>query len=237
MSDVGFRIFPPKRAPREVVKLFADFPTPNISDNMSRLSGASGEIRPMHGQERLLGSAFTVRTRPGDNLVVHKALDMLEPGDALVIDAGGDTTNAILGEIMMRIAVKKGATGIVVDGAIRDAAAFAGSGFPCFARGASHRGPYKDGPGEINVPITVGGAVVRPGDIVVGDPDGVVAVPLEEAEAVAEKVRETVEKEATQMREIDEGTLDRSWIDRTLEQRGCRWIGFEERDRGDIRGL
>jgi RraA family protein len=227
MSNLGFRIFPPKRASRDVVKLYADFSSPNISDNMNRINGACAEIRPMHGREKLLGSAFTVRTRPGDNLIVHKALDMLEPGDALVVDAGGDTTNAIFGEIMTRIAINNGATGIVVDGAIRDAATFAEAGFPCFARGATHRGPYKDGPGEINVPITVGGAIVRPGDVVFGDADGVVVVPLEEAEELAEKVRKIVEKEAVMMHEIDEGTIDRSWIDQTLEQRGCQWIGFE----------
>ena len=226
MSNVGFRIFPPKRAPGDVVELYADFVTPNISDNMNRINGACAAIRPMHGREKLLGSAFTVRTRPGDNLIVHKALDMLEPGDVLVVDAGGDTTNAILGEIMMRIAIKNGATGIVVDGAIRDAASFSEAGFPCFARGATHRGPYKDGPGEVNVPITVGGAIVRPGDVVVGDADGVVVVPLEEAVELAEKVRKIVEKEAVMMREIDEGTIDRSWINKTLKQRGCQWIGF-----------
>ena len=226
MSNVGFRIFPPKRAPGDVVKLYADFVTPNISDNMNRINGACAAIRPMHGREKLLGSAFTVRTRPGDNLIVHKALDMLEPGDVLVVDAGGDTTNAILGEIMMRIAIKNGATGIVVDGAIRDAASFSEAGFPCFARGATHRGPYKDGPGEVNVPITVGGAIVRPGDVVVGDADGVVVVPLEEAVELAEKVRKIGEKEAVMMREIDEGTIDRSWIDESLKQRGCQWIGF-----------
>jgi RraA family protein len=226
MSNIGFRIFPPKRAPRDVVKLYADFVTPNISDNMNRINGVCAEIRPMHGSTQLLGSAFTVKTRPGDNLMVHKALDMLQPGDALVIDAGGDTTNAILGEIIMRLAIGNGATGIVVDGAIRDAAAFSEAGFPCFARGATHRGPYKDGPGEINVPVTVGGAIVNPGDVVVGDADGVVVVPLEEAEELAQKVRKIVEKEAVQMREIEEGTLARSWIDQTLEQRGCQWIGF-----------
>jgi len=226
MSNIGFRIFPPKRAPRDVVKLYADFVTPNISDNMNRINGVCAEIRPMHGSTQLLGSAFTVKTRPGDNLMVHKALDMLQPGDALVIDAGGDTTNAILGEIIMHIAIKTGATGIVVDGAIRDAASFSEAEFPCFARGASHRGPYKDGPGEVNVPVTVGGAIVNPGDVVVGDADGVVVVPLEDAEYVAGEAKKVVEKEAVTMRQIEEGTLDRSWVDETLKQRGCQWIGF-----------
>src|SRR3712207_5174627 len=145
MRNLSFPILPPQAPPRGVVKLYAEFSSPNISDNMNRINGASAEIRPVHGKEKLLGSAFTVRTRPGDNLIVHKALDMLEPGDALVVDAGGDTTNAIFGEIMTRIAVKRGATGIVVDGAIRDAATFAEEGFPCFARAATHRGPDKAG--------------------------------------------------------------------------------------------
>jgi RraA family protein len=226
MSNIGFRIFPPKRAPKELVELFRDVPSPNVSDNMSRINGVCAEIRPMHGLTQLLGSAFTVKTRPGDNLMVHGALDMLRPGDALVIDAGGDTTNAILGEIIMHIAIKNGATGIVVDGAIRDAAAFSEAGFPCFARGASHRGPYKDGPGEINVPVTVGGAIVNPGDVVVGDADGVVVVPLDDAEYVAGEAKKVVEKEAVTMRQIEEGTLDRSWVDEALKQRGCQWIGF-----------
>src|SRR5918995_2714283 len=225
MSNLGFRIFPPKRASRDVVKLYADFSSPNISDNMNRINGACAEICPMHGREKLLGSAFTVRTRPGDNLIVHKALDMLEPGDALVVDASADTTNAIFGEIMTRIAIKNGATGLVVDGAIRDAATFAEAGFPCFARGATHRGPYKDGPGEINVPITVGGAIVNPGDVVVGDADGVVVVPLQDAEYVAGEAKKVAEKEAVKMRQIEEGSLDRSWVDEKLKEGGGQWVG------------
>lgn len=227
MNNVGFRIFPPLRAPQKLVALYEDVPTPNISDNMNRLNGMCVSIRPMHGTAKLLGSAFTVKTRPGDNLVVHKALDMLESGDVLVVDAGGDTSNAILGEIMLRIAAQNGAVGMVIDGAIRDASAFAASGFPCFARGATHRGPFKDGPGEIGVPVTVGGAIVSPGDIVVGDADGIVAIPLEEAEPLGEKVRQTISKEAETMRQIDEGTLDRSWVNQTLKDKGCQWIDPE----------
>ena len=227
MTDVGFRVFPPRRAPKELVEAYRDLPTANISDNMNRLNGVSAGIRPVHGSAKLLGSAFTARTRPGDNLIVHKALDMLAPGDVLVIDAGGEVSNAILGEIAMRIAMKNGASGAVIDGAIRDTPAFAEAGFPCFARGSSHRGPYKDGPGELNVPVSIGGAVVGPGDVVVGDADGVVIVPLEEAEAVARMTNGTMAKEAEMMRGIEDGTLDRTWVDRTLKERGCQWVGFE----------
>lgn len=227
MSNIGFRIFPPRRTSKELVELFRDLPTPNISDNMNRLNGVSAQIRPVHGSAQLLGSAFTVKTRPGDNLIVHKALDMLEPGDVLVIDAGGETTNATLGEIMMHVAMKNGATGIVVDGAIRDTEAFSKVGFPCFARGTSHRGPYKDGPGEINVPVVVGGAIANPGDIVIGDADGIVLAAPEDAEYVAGRVRETNAKEAETMRQIADGTLDRNWVDEALKQRGCEWVGSE----------
>ncbi len=227
MSNIGFRIFPPTRAPGKLVELFRDCPTPNISDNMNRLNGASPDIRPMHGSAQLLGSAFTVKTRPGDNLLVHKALDMLESGDVLVIDAGGDTTNAILGEIIMHMAIKNGATGMVVNGAIRDTDAFVEAGYPCFARGSSHRGPYKLGPGEINVPVSLGGVVIATGDIVVGDADGVVVVPQEEAEHIASKVQETMAQEAETLRKIENGTMDRSWVDQALKERGGQWVGFD----------
>ena len=119
MSNLGFRIFPPKRAPRDVVKLYADFSSPNISDNMNRINGACADIRPMHGRAKLLGSAFTVRTRPGDNLIVHKALDMLEPGDALIVDAGSDTTNA-LPELPAIGAVLNPSKSVTTTGAVED---------------------------------------------------------------------------------------------------------------------
>jgi RraA family protein len=232
MNKLGFRIFPPQRAPEKLVRLFGGMPTPNISDNMNRLNGASAEIRPMHGSKQLLGSAFTVRTRPGDNLLVHKALDMLGEEDVLVVDAGGETTNAILGEIIMHLAMKRGAVGIIVDGSVRDVEAFAEAGFPCFARGVSHRGPYKEGPGEINVPVVIGGAIVNPGDIVVGDSDGVVFVPPEYAESLSEQVRKTNDTEAETMRSIANDSMNRDWVDQTLRQKGCCW----EEDSEEIEG-
>ena len=147
-----------------------------ISDNLARLPGAVG-LRPFHRGSKLVGVAFTVRTRPGDNLAIHRALELVGPGDVIVVDGGGDETRALVGEIMKNIAEYRGAAGYVIDGAIRDVAAFAASDFPCFARTAIHRGPYKSGPGEINVPVSIGGSVISPGDIVVGDEDGVVSFP------------------------------------------------------------
>lgn len=136
----------------------------------------------------MVGTAFTIKVRVADNLMVHKALDYAQPGDVLVIDAEGDTEHAILGEIMTREAMVNGLAGFLIDGAIRDAGEIKKMEFPVFARGVTPRGPFKDGPGEINTPVSCGGVVVNPGDIIVGDEDGVVIIPSVDAEDILKKV-------------------------------------------------
>lgn len=168
------------------------------------MPGAVG-LRPFHRRGQLLGTALTVRTRAGDNLAIHQALKIVRPGQVIVVDGDADTSRALVGEIMKTIAEVRGAVGFVIDGAIRDAAAFAASDFPCFARAAIHRGPYKHGPGEINVPVSIGGCVMSPGDIVVGDEDGVVAFAPSMAEALAEKVQAQIAREAEILKAIREG--------------------------------
>ena len=145
---------------------------------MDRLHGAVG-LRPVPatlGDTRLVGPALTVLTRPGDNLVVHKALDLARPGYVIVVDGAGDETRALVGDLLCRYAAARGVAGLVVDGAVRDIRDLATLGLPVFARSVSHLGPFKNGPGEIGVPISVGGMAVTAGDLVVGDDDGVVAV-------------------------------------------------------------
>lgn len=221
---IGFRILSrPRVAPKSLIEAFAALPVANISDNMSRLSAGGPRLRPMHTSGGMVGPALTVRTRPGDNLMLHKAIDMAEPGDVIVVDAGGDLTNALIGELMLSHARKRGVAGFVIDGAIRDAEACAAMNLPTFAAGVTHRGPYKDGPGEINVPVSLGGMVVEPGDIVVGDWDGVLSVPLDEAEEILKKTRAKQAAETRQMAAIAEGTNDRSWVDATLKERGCEF--------------
>jgi len=182
---IGFRILPRTRkvAPDAVAR-FRDLPAANVSDMMSRITAAGPRLRPMHAGGVLAGPAFTVKTRPGDNLMVHKAIAIAEPGDIIVVDAGGDLTNAIIGELMLAQMVKRGLGGIVINGSIRDVAAIRAQGFPVFAAGVTHRGPYKDGPGEINVPVAIDGMVIEPGDLVLGDDDGLVSVPFAEVETV-----------------------------------------------------
>jgi RraA family protein len=225
MSNLGFRILTRANRPdNQLLEQFRDVVTPHISDNLNRMHAISAALRPYHKEGKLVGAALTVKSRPGDNLMAHKAIDMAEPGDVIVVDAGGDMTNAIVGEIMLRLAQKKGIAGFIIDGAIRDTAAFASDTFPVYARGVTHRGPYKDGPGEINVPVSVGGMVVHPGDIIVGDEDGLVVVPLSEAESVLKLVREQQIKERDILQSIEDGTVNRDWVDQTLKQKGCEFL-------------
>lgn len=224
MSNLGFRVLERKsNIDKNIVRAYKDVVTPHISDNLNRLFAGGSKLRPYHKEGKLLGVAITVRTRPGDNLMIHKALDMAEPGDVLVVDAGGDKTNAVFGEVMLRLALKKGITGVVINGAIRDVNAFSQSSFPIYACGVTHRGPYKDGPGEINVPIQLDGMVVNPGDLVVGDEDGIVTIPNQIVEEVLEKANKQAALEVEIIKSIEEGTIDRSWIDKTLEEKGCEF--------------
>lgn len=193
------------RPDRTLIDAFRDAPTAVISDNLDRLAGLSG-LRPFHRKGHLVGPARTVRTRPGDNQFIHKMLDLVEPGDVVVVAGEGDTSRALVGEIMKAIAEKRGVAGFVIDGAIRDSAAFATSDFPCFARGVNHRGPYKDGPGALDVPVSISGNVVSPGDIVVGDEDGVVTFSPAIAADLALAVGRQLAREAEIMAAIADGT-------------------------------
>jgi RraA family protein len=195
------------KPPANLIEGFRNAPTAVISDNLARLPGSVG-LRPFHRSGKLVGTAFTVRTRPGDNLAIHRALELVGPGDVIVVDGGGDETRALVGEIMKTIAEWRKAEGYVIDGAIRDVAAFAASDFPCYARAVSHRGPYKNGPGELNVPVSVGGCVISPGDFVVGDEDGVVSFPAALAANLLEAVHAQIAREEEMMRTIREGRYD-----------------------------
>tara|TARA_R110001599_G_scaffold164342_1_gene353774 strand:+ start:2424 stop:2966 length:543 start_codon:yes stop_codon:yes gene_type:complete len=175
----------------------------------------------MHRAGNLAGVALTVRTRPGDNLMLHKAIDMAQPGDVIVCDAGGDTTNALMGELMLAYAVKKGVAGFVLNGALRDLDGFRDTNLPTFAVGVTHRGPYKNGPGEINTPINLGGMVIEPGDLILGDADGVLAVPYADAETVLKAAQAKQASEEKQMVAIHTGENDRTWVDKALEMTGC----------------
>lgn len=196
-------------------------PSSVIGDVMGgRLIGTSS-LRPVNRSPiSTCGNAFTVRVRAGDNLLIHKALELLRPGDVLVVDGEGDVSRALVGEIMMTTARARGAVAFVMDGAVRDLDAFEAQGFPCWARGISLRGPYKDGPGSINVPVVIGGMLVRPGDVIVGDSDGIIAVPVALAQETAAKAHQKVQEEQNTIAAILAGTYSTAWVDAALSQKG-----------------
>jgi RraA family protein len=212
----------PKRPDPRLVAEFTKMVTPHLSDSMERLYAGGPQLRPMYKGATLAGPAFTVKTAPGDNLLVHKALDIARAGDVVVVDAGGFPDHAIIGELMAAHARQRGLAGLVIWGAIRDSAELGAGSYPVFARAVTHRGPYKNGPGEINVPIAMGGMPVIPGDIIVGDADGLVAIPLDQAERILASAKAIVEKETAAMRDIQAGRADRAWVDKALKEKGYR---------------
>ncbi len=207
------------QADPQILAALRDIPVAALSDNMHRNIGTAG-LHPYHRPvaQTMAGTAVTARSRGGDNLTYLRALEFCRPGDVLVIDAGGDLNNAVVGGILSFYAASIGVVGVVIDGAIRDVAEIREREFPVYARGVTHRGPYKDGPGEINVPVSVGGMVVNPGDILVGDQDGLLAIPQESVEQLIEKARAHLAAEAQTIRAMKEGRWDRAFID-ALEAR------------------
>jgi regulator of RNase E activity RraA len=218
----GFRVLKrTRKVDQAMVDRFRSLPVANVSDVMARMVAGGSRLRPLHAGGILAGPAVTVKTRPGDNLMIHKALDIAEPGDVVVVDAGGDLTNALIGELMLAHAEKRGLAGIVINGAVRDYGAIRVGSYPVFAAGVTHRGPYKDGPGEVNVTIAIDGMVIEPGDLILGDDDGLVSVPFALVDEIYQAARKKHEAETKQMEAIGLGRNDRSWVDATLQRLGC----------------
>lgn len=221
--SIGFRILQRQNiVTPELAASFNTVPVANVSDSMARMTSAGPRLRPFHGGgRRMSGAALTVKTRPGDNLMFHKALDMAQQGDVIVVDAGGDITNAMMGELMAHYAESQGVAGIVINGAIRDIDEIHSLGLPVYAAGVTHRGPYKDGPGEINVQVAIDGMVVSPGDLIIGDDDGVLCVPREQAEDLLKAAQEKQKAEQEELKQIKAGCSDRSWVEKALSDKGC----------------
>ena len=215
-----------KRPAPELVARFRNMPVANIDDSMGRIAAVDATIEPIGYKGQMLGTAFTVRVPQGDNLMFHAAMDLAKPGDVIVIDAGGFTDRAIFGELMSTYCRSRGIAGIVCDGAIRDREGLAKmENFHVYARAATPNGPYKNGPGEINVPVVIGGKVVRPGDIIVGDDDGIVIIDPAIAGEIADATESVEKKEAGIMDHIlKEGTYIRPWVDEKLREIGCEVV-------------
>ena len=217
---LGFRILPaPPRLPDDIVERFRGLASPNLADAMGRFSFMDPGIRSRSGFP-LCGRAVTALCRPADNLMVHKALQVAEPGDIVVVSTCGNTMSAVFGELMCHTAAMKKLGGIIVDGAIRDVDGITKLGFPAFSRTVCPGGCDKDGPGEINVPISCGNTVVMPGDIVVGDDDGVAIIPRDHTAEVLTRVDGLMARERDRIAEIKGGALYKGEIDDALRKKG-----------------
>ncbi len=227
MPNVGFRIYTKIRRPsKELVEQFKGLPVPNIGDEMNRICCVDARIKQVNSRPiPLLGTAFTVKARAGDNLMLHAAIDMAQPGDVIVADGQGELVNSLIGELMMLWSERRGLAGMVVDGAVRDIQTLREMNFPVFAAGVQPNGPYKEGPGEINVPVVCGGITVYPGDIIVGDPDGVVVIKPKDAPALLERAKAKHKQEDATRAAIANGTWDRSkYTLEALRKMGCEII-------------
>ncbi len=224
--SIGFRILERKvSVSREMVEKFKALPVANVSDSMNRMTAGGPSLRPYHKGGPMSGVALTVKTRPGDNLMVHKALKLVTAGDVIVVDAGGDLTNSIIGELMLSYAAAKKAAGVVINGAIRDVGWIRENDMPVYAAGVTHRGPYKDGPGEINVPVSVDGMLIEPGDLVIGDDDGFLCVPAAQAGEIYKAAEAKRQAEEKILARTLAGDLDEKvWVDEALRKLGCEGV-------------
>lgn len=196
---------------------FLDVVTPHLSDNLSRNIGIK-ELQRFNKTGKLVGTALTVKVRGGDNLLVYKAMTMIKKGHVLVIDAQGDANNAIIGELIKLDSMRRGCVGFVIDGAIRDVASFEDT--PCYARSVIHKGPFKTGPGEVNVPVCVGGQVINPGDIIIGDEDGLICFPYRHKNELLALAAKHAAKEHEIKKMIASGAEDQTWYTDLLREKG-----------------
>lgn len=209
------------RLSADVINRFGDFETPDISDLQNRLYTLSYEIHNMVNQDIFVGSAVTVKVFPGDNLMVHKALDVVQPGDVIVVDASASPVNAVMGDLVASKAKHRGVIGIVIDGLVRDLRGLQEVGLPIYARGVSPIGPLHRGPGEINYPISCGGIVVNPGDIIVADKTGVVVVRQEFAGEILDRLIKQRSAMESYIADVRKGKFSNAWVDRQLNEAGC----------------
>lgn len=225
---VGRRIYLKRNLPsKELVEAFAEIPASNIADCMGRDCAMNPRIKLMSSPEKPInaGPAYTVKARSGDNLALHAALDYCQEGDVIVVSNEEGCERSLIGEIMFtHLMLNKKIAGIVIDGPIRDSDAAAEMPMPIYATGTTPGGPYKEGPGEVNVPVACGGVSVNPGDIIVMDPDGVIVIPLKDAEALLPEAQAYKETDGAKLVKAKTNTANRAWVQKTLDAKGFEII-------------
>lgn len=225
--QVGKRIFLKRELPdKEIVEGYKDLPTSNIADCMNRRGAMATRIKLMSSPTKeMCGAAFTVHNRPGDNLTIYAALKYCHEGDVIVIDNEGDNTRAVIGEVMMTwLRDQRHVAGVVVDGPMRDIDSLRNWDLPIYAVSTSPNGPYKEGPGEINVPVSCGEVSVNPGDLIVGDADGVVKVAREKTTELLPKVQAFHQEDDRKAESFHNGTGNIDWLDEELKNKDYKII-------------
>ena len=214
------------RVPAALAEQAARHGSSLIADVAGRRGALNGRIAPLARSMKFAGPAVTVEVRPGDNLMVHAALALAQPGDVIVVDGGGYLGAALTGFLMVSQARTTGVAAFVIDGAVRDVDETCASGFAVFAAGTNPNGPTKAIGGKVNWPVSVGNVSVNPGDLVVGDADGVVVVPREKADEVVAAVQAKLEVEQTFLAGLAQGKVDNAWVSGAL--RAAAMLGAGE---------
>lgn len=210
----------------EIVARAAQFQPAILADVAGRRGAMNGRIAPLAPSMKLVGPALTVEVRPGDNLMIHAAMALAKPGDVLVIDGKGDRTCALMGAIMMNACKAKGLGGVVIDAAVRDSVELRELGFPVFAVGTNPNGPTKSVSGRINWQISAGGIAVNPGDLVIGDADGVLVVERDKAASLLDAAAKKVADESKRIDAIKQDASARpAWLDSALRTAGVLKAG------------
>lgn len=218
----GFRIRQDfVRPAQELIDGFREFASPDISDVLNRMYAMNNGIHNMTCRQSICGPACTVKVFPGDNLMVHKVLDVAKPGDVVVIDSGGTKSNAVLGDLICTKAKHRGIAAFIVDGLIRDLEQVREIGLPVYACGVTPIGPLHRGPGEINYPVSCGGIVVNPGDIIVGDLSGLVVVRQEFAYDTLETLTRQKPNLESYIKDVKLGQFSNQWVDSYLSENNC----------------
>ena len=214
-----------ERVSADLVRQAARYQPAIFSDINDRRGALHGRITALHPRMKLAGPAFTVEVRPGDNLMIHAAMSLAKPGDVLVIDGKGDQTAALMGEIMMTACKQLGLAGVVMDGAVRDSLAIDELDFPVFCVGTNPNGPTKQVAGRIGHAISVGGVTVYPGDFIIGDADGIVAIEREKLASLLPLAAHKVEAETKRIAQIKQGNTQASWLNASLIAAGVLKAG------------
>lgn len=222
----GARVFTQiDRSVAHLAQEFVKYPTGNVADCMNRLGSMNYEIRQFCRKDlKMCGVAVTVNAGGGDNLMLHKAMNLAQKGDVIVIGNFLSRNRSLLGDVMMKFINQKGVAGLVADGPIRDIEEIYELNIPIYATGSTPGGPYKNGPGEVNVPISCGGVVVEPGDLILGDADGIVVIPKRDAAEILEKTIAFAAADSAKAAAAAAGLAKRDWVDKALADMGCEII-------------